>query len=131
MVGIKRRQLPQALLPPHRTDQKARRPLRQVAEAPLPWHRQGDIVGDHQAGDQEGPESAGHPARLRHKADNVGDRVGVHWRARQLRATAAITVSEASAPSASPFSKSPELTAIWLVTWARQSTGLLRARAKA
>ena len=41
------------------------------------------------------------------------------------------TVRLASAPSASPFSKSSPWLAIWFVMWAKQTTGLLRASAKA
>src|SRR5205807_6861816 len=51
--------------------------------------------------------------------------------ARHARATPAMTANEAYAPSASPFSKSPPLTAIRFVTCARHSTGFRRASAKA
>ena len=74
--------------------------------------------------------SLGHD-RDRAKFVPGGAQLGRPSRSRHARATAAITVNEAYAPSASPFSKSPLLTAIWLVTCARQSTGFCRAWAKA
>ena len=50
---------------------------------------------------------------------------------RQRRAASEITLSDSSAPSARPFSKSPSMRPIWLVTWAKHSTGRPRAAAKA
>jgi ABC-type Fe3+/spermidine/putrescine transport system ATPase subunit len=57
--------------------------------------------------------------------------LGPPSRLRHARATPAMTANEAYAPSASPFSKSPPLTAIRLVTCARHSTGFCRASANA
>ena len=49
----------------------------------------------------------------------------------QARPTVVITRSDSMAPSAAPFSKSPSIRAIWLVTWAKQITGFCRAVANA
>src|SRR4029077_6856516 len=98
------------------------------------------------AGEGEEPEYHRRPTGLAQESDDVGNRIGVHsadlpWSrrasegrlvmARQAVAAAAITLSEAELPSASPFSKSPSTTAIWFVTWAKHKTGRRRARAKA
>lgn len=49
----------------------------------------------------------------------------------QAAAAPRMTGSASTEPSASPLSKSPSMSAIWLVTWAKQSTGFRRAAANA
>ena len=61
----------------------------------------------------------------------LGYYVDPHSARRQASAAARMTAREPTVPSASPFSKSPSTSAIWLVTCAKHSTGLPRAAAKA
>ncbi len=64
---------------------------------------------------------------------DAANNIGAHRRAcqRQPRATCAMTLRDSFAPSLAPFSKSPSIRPIWLVTFARQRTGFCRAAAKA
>src|SRR6516164_349610 len=145
MIGIAWRQLPQSLLPPHRSDQEAKNVVADVGRATLVRDCRKRINRDRYAGEAKNPKYSGCPSRLQQKIDDIGNRVGVHRQTslgqsipasscanrRQARAAAAITLSASELPSASPFSKSPSLMAIWFVTWAKHKTGLPRARANA
>src|SRR5262249_20188149 len=136
---------PQRLLPPHAPDQATKAPVANMASAALARDRAKGINRDRNAGETEEPENSGRPSGLQQESNDVGNRVGVHSadlppsaklgsraaRSRQALAAAAITLSEAALPSASPFSKSPSTTAIWFVTWAKHKTGLRRAWANA
>ena len=55
---------------------------------------------------------------------------GEPWLLRDVRAIDVITLKDSSAPSATPFSKSPSMCPIWLVTSAMLTDGW-RAAAKA
>jgi hypothetical protein len=76
-----------------------------------------------------------HPANRRTppQANTVRARggQGTARKARSLLQTSASRRKASSAPSASPFSKSPSIRAIWLVTCAKHRTAAPRARPKA
>ena len=116
-----------------------------MARAALARDRAEGINRDRDAGEGEQPEyhrwsnRVGAGKRRRRKSGrgsfgrpplvNKSLRGPLRSGSRQAVAAAAITLSEAELPSASPFSKSPSITAIWFVTWAKHKTGRRRARA--
>ena len=124
------------------------RKRRQRADAPSK-HEPPNVLGERVLGGKDPQHPAGIAARRRLSANLIAINGGVGttapaghvpfrsthpWphAASSQASTAAVTRARASrTPSASPFSKSPSSTAIWFVTWAKQTTGRSRTSANA
>ena len=124
------------------------RKRRQRADAPSK-HKPPNVLGERVLGGKDPQHPAGIAARRRLSANLIAINGGVGttapvghvpfrsthpWphAASSQASTAAVARARASrTPSASPFSKSPSSTAIWFVTWAKQTTGRSRTSANA
>ena len=79
LIGIKRRQFPEGLLPPHAADHQAEDPVADVSGRALFGDRAVDVCRDCATTNQQKPKDHGGKPRLEEEADNVGQRIGVHW----------------------------------------------------
>ena len=127
-----RRDLPERLLPPHRAHRDSQQPIPMLRTVRCDWAAPPGPNGDEDAEDQQQPQyrAAGQIGLVSNVIRSVTAFGSALWPALQPARSPRSRPRRRCAPLASPFSKSPSMRAIWLVTWAKQITGLDRAARK-
>src|SRR4051812_20541452 len=78
LIGIKRRQFPEGLLPPHAADHQAEDPIPDVSGCALFGHRAVDVCRDCTTTNQQKPKDHGSKPRLEEESDDIAQRIGGH-----------------------------------------------------